>query len=87
MPARNQMHLSEAQILHEIVNDPTARLCLQEFFRSQAREHTHMLVEQVRKSQRDTLKEAGLAGKVDAYETGFSELEYFSQRMLKEATQ
>ena len=81
------LRISEAQILYETVHNATFRMCAQEFFLSQYEEHIDMLLRQIRQPVRDTMKEAQLAGKIDAYETAFSELEYFAQRMLKEATE
>jgi len=60
---------------------------LQEFLRQQHAAHIDMLLRQIRQRERDTMKEAALAGKVDVFETLWMELEHFSKRALKEATQ
>jgi len=44
-----------------------------------------MLLRQIRQKDRDTMKEAALAGKVDVYETLWAELQHFAARALKEA--
>lgn len=81
------LRISEAQFIYEAVQEPVFRQCLRAFFNSQHEEHIGMLLRQIRQQNRDVMKEAALAGKIDAYETAFSELEFFAQRMLKEATE
>jgi len=81
------LRLSEAQQLLDALSDPLLRPALKQFCTSQANEHVGMLLRQIRCKERDVMKEAALAGKVDAYETMFSELEHFAGRMMKEATQ
>lgn len=43
------------------------------------------LVSAVRSPERDTMKEAALAGKVEAYETLLSQLDYFAEQQLEAA--
>lgn len=80
------LRLSEAQVLNDAIHDPLCGLALREFVRSQYEAHVDLLLRALRQQERDTMKEAALAGKIDAYETMLEELKYFSQRMLKEAT-
>ena len=46
-----------------------------------------MLLSAVRQNVRDTMKEARLAGKVEAYENALRELQRFATEQLKNATQ
>lgn len=80
------LRISEAQQLYEALRDPLLRPALQEFFHDQAKSYTGMLLNQIKVNPRDTMKEAELAGRVDAYDTAFLELEHYAARMLKEAT-
>jgi hypothetical protein len=60
---------------------------LQAFFDEQKREHVERLLSAVRKPVRDTMKEAQLAGKVEAYEQIFPDLERFAEEAMRNASQ
>ena len=81
------MRLLEAQQLSDGLNDVLLRPALEEFLRSQVAAHTDMLLNQIKLRDRDTMKEARLAGQIDVYETFLSEIEHFSRRMMKEAAE
>lgn len=81
------LSLSEAQQLYDVVNDAQFRIAMREFLSSEHSAHISMLLNQIRQKDRDVMKEACLAGKVDVFETIFSELEHFAVRMMKEAGQ
>jgi hypothetical protein len=81
------LRLAEAQQLIDAVNDPLLRPALVEFFDSQRKEALDELVKAVRKRVRDTMHEADLAGKVDAYENAMAELQRFAEKQIREATQ
>jgi hypothetical protein len=46
-----------------------------------------MLLRAVRQTMRDTMKEARIAGKVEAYEECLAELQQFAKEQLQEAAQ
>lgn len=69
--------------MYDAVNDPLLRSALQAFFKEQTGEHVKMLLSQIaRNKERNFYKESELKGKVDAYETGFFELENFAKNQL-----
>jgi hypothetical protein len=67
------------------LQDPLFRPALQAFFEQQKQEHTELLLRAVRQSIRDTMKEARLAGKVEAYEDSLRDLERFAQEQIRSA--
>jgi len=67
--------------------DPLLRPGLEAFFNLAKDEHVEMLLSAVRQNVRDTMKEARLAGKVEAYENALRELQRFATEQLKNATQ
>jgi hypothetical protein len=85
MPA--QLRLSEAQTLFEAIREPMLRPALEAFFEEQKRETIEMLLSAVRQGARDTMKEARLAGKVEAYENTLREMELFAKEQLEQASQ
>jgi hypothetical protein len=58
---------------------------MEAFFSGQKEECTRMLLSAVRQSVRDTMKEARLAGKVEAYEDCLRELQRFAEEQLRNA--
>ena len=74
---RNLSGIREAVTLDAALRDPEVRLALKEFVIRQSMEYTRLCVNEVRKSQPDTLKAAQHAGRMDAYENLLSELDYF----------
>jgi hypothetical protein len=81
------LRLAEAQQLHDGLEDALLRPALDAFFRDQRLIHLDMLLQAVRSPGRDTMKEARLAGKVEAYETALSELTRFAKDQLRKASQ
>ena len=81
------LHLSQAQLLHEALNDPALRPSLEAFFAEQRQENIEMLLSAVRHSIRDNQEESRLAGKIEAYENTLRELEQFARKQLEEASQ
>jgi hypothetical protein len=82
-----QLRLAEAQQLFDALDDPLIKPALEEFFREQKEIHTDMLLSAVRQSVRDTMKEARLAGKVEAYEDNYRDLRRFAEQQLRGASQ
>jgi hypothetical protein len=62
------------------------RPAIEAFYEQQRSEHIEMLLSAVRQSVRDTMKEARLAGKVEAYENSLRELQRFAEESLRGAT-
>jgi hypothetical protein len=81
------LRLAEAQQLHDGLDDSLLRPALQAFFEEQRMAHLEMVVRAVCSPARDTMKEARLAGKVEAYETALMELTRFAKNQLKQASQ
>ncbi len=81
------LRLSEAQTFHDALHDPFIAAGLEAFFQQAKDEHTEMLLSAVRQNVRDTMKEARLAGKVEAYENSLRELQRFSEEQLQGASQ
>jgi hypothetical protein len=67
------------------LQDPLFRPALEAFFSEQRKEHIELLLRAVRQSVRDTMKEARLAGKVEAYEDSLRDLERFAQEQIRSA--
>lgn len=63
------------------------RAGLEAFFETAKQEHMEQLLTAVRHSGRDTMKEARLAGKVEAYENSLRDLQQFAKEQLKGAGQ
>lgn len=80
------MRLAEAQQLYDGLNDPLLSAALIAFYEKQKADHLAMLLSAVRQSLRDTMKEARLAGKVEAYEDSLSDMQRFAEEQLKGAT-
>jgi hypothetical protein len=85
MPAL--LRLSESQLLLEALSDPSIRPALESFFSEQRTDTIELLLKAVRLSVRDTMKEARLAGKVEAYENTLREMEHFAKEQLQMAAQ
>lgn len=81
------LRLAQAQQLNDALHDPLLEPALQEFFRSEHAAAMTMLVRAVRASERNTMKEAELAGKVEVFETIFSSLERFAEEQMRLASQ
>ena len=81
------MRLAEAQQLLDALSDPLLRPALVSYFDEQKDFAMESLVRAVRQNVRDTMKEAALAGKVDAYENAMRELDRFAENAMKKATQ
>jgi hypothetical protein len=81
------LRLAEAQQLYDALNDPLIKAALELFFREQEKVYLALLVRAIREKQRDTMKEAQLAGKIEAYELTLSELRQFAERQLQAASQ
>ncbi len=81
------MRLAEAQQLYDGLSDPLLRPALAEFFTEQRTTNVDALLHAVQQHQRDTMKEARLAGKVEAYETCLEDLQRFAERQVREAAQ
>jgi hypothetical protein len=82
MPLQASLRISEAQQLYDGLQDALLRPALQQFFRDQRVTYLNMLVHAVRQSNRDTLREAQLAGKVEAYETALDDLDRYAKEQL-----
>ena len=76
--------LNEAQMLWDAVNDPTFLSASQAFFREQKELLLGDLVRMIRQSDRNTLKEAQIAGRVEANETCLQYLRDFAERQYRE---
>jgi hypothetical protein len=68
------------------LNDPLLSMALMAFYERQRMEHIEMLLSAVRQSVRDTMKEARLAGKVEAYENSLRELQRFAEEQMRDAS-
>jgi hypothetical protein len=80
------LRLTEAQQLHEALNDALLRPALIAFFEEQQAVAMSMLVRAVRQPSRDTMREARFAGQVEAYENALADLEHFAKEQLKTAS-
>jgi len=79
------LRLNESQTLHDALQDPLFRPALETFFEERKRESVEMLLRAVRQPIRDTMKEARLAGKVEAYEDSLRDMIQFAQEQMREA--
>lgn len=79
------LRLAEAQQLYEALDDPLLRPALDAFFHDRRIETLDMLLQAVRHPVRDTMKEARLAGKVEAYESALTELKHFAAESLRQS--
>lgn len=79
--------MAESQTLYEALNDALLRPALEAFFEEQRQDNIKLLLSAVRQTVRDTMKEARLAGKVEAYEDALAELQHFAKKALEEASQ
>ena len=79
------LRLAEAQILWDVLHDPSFRIALQTFLNQQQQDLTGDLVNAIRQNQRDTMKEAQLAGQLQAYESILIQLEKFAEQNVNEA--
>lgn len=77
------MRLAESQQLYDALSDPLLRPALEEFFAKQREENITNLLHAVQQHSRDTMKEARLAGKVEAYEETLSQMQRFAEEQLK----
>ena len=81
------LRIAEAQQLFDALSDPLVRPALIAFFHQEHTEQLRQLVQAIRLPERDTMKEAQLAGKVEVYETALSGLEHFAEEQLRVASQ
>jgi hypothetical protein len=81
------LRLAEAQQLSEGLVDDLLRPALVCFAYDMRQEMLRQLVSAIRQSERNTMKEAHLAGKVEVYETLIKDLEYFAAQELERASQ
>lgn len=81
------LRLSEAQQLLDGLNDPLLGPALNAFFAEQYKQNLEELVRSVSQHVRDTMKEARLAGKVDAYQTCEADLRRWAEEQLRGAHQ
>jgi hypothetical protein len=81
------LRIAEAQQLADALSDPLLRPGLIAFFHQEQAEGLRQLVQAIRLPERDTMKEAQLAGKVEVYETALSGLEHFAEDQLRQASQ
>ena len=78
---------AQAITLQSALNDQFLRESLQEFFSQQAGMEMQALHTAVLKGTRDIHKESRIAGAIDAYQSGFSQLEEFARRSIQEAVE
>jgi len=69
------------------VHDALLRPALETFFEHERQRHMEYLVSAVRQHLRDTMKEARLAGKEEAYREVMGELARFAEEQLSSASQ
>ena len=81
-----QLRLNEAQQLYDGLQDPLLSAALIAFFERAKQECVEMLLNAVRHTIRDTMKEARLAGKIEAYENAVHDLEQFAREQIKGAS-
>lgn len=81
------LRIAEAQQLYDAVTDPLCKPALVECFNVMRARSLDSLLDAVRRDERDTLKEARLAGMVEAYETAMDDIALFAEKQLREATQ
>lgn len=81
------LRISEAQQLFDGLNDPLLMPALTAFFEEQYKNTMEELLRAVCQHQRDTMKEARLAGKIAAYQDCESELRRFAEESLRSASQ
>ena len=79
------LRLAEAQNLHDAMNDESFAASLAIFFHHQAADYREKVTRAVCQPIRDTMREARLAGKVEAYEEAMSDLRTFAREQLKQA--
>jgi hypothetical protein len=79
-----QVDLAARQLLYDGTNDPLLVAALEEFFAEQARIRTNELLHAVRQHVRDTMKEARLAGMVEAYESALEDLRRYAEKKLRD---
>lgn len=82
---RMTLRLAEAQQLYDAINDPLLAPALKAFFEDHRQNTINQLLSSVRQSVRDTMKEAKLAGKEEAYANAMDDLKLFAQRQMKDA--
>ena len=68
------------------MGDELLRPALEKFFSMRSSERKDALLVAVRQPVRDTMREARIAGQVEAYEHCLSELHEFAKQQLTEAT-
>lgn len=83
---RSELRLAEAQQLYDGLNDPLLRAGLLAFFENQKKDLRESLLSAVRQHQRDTMKEARLAGKEESYDECLREMQRFAEESLRGAT-
>jgi hypothetical protein len=71
----------------DVLNDPLFRPSLIAFCQQQQTEELRQLIQAIRQPERDTMREAQLAGKVEVYETIVSDLDRFAAEQLEKASQ
>ncbi len=79
------MDLAARQLLYDGTNDPLLIAGLAEFFAEQQRVRTEELLHAVRQHMRDTMREARLAGMVEAYESALEDLRRYAEKQLRGA--
>lgn len=71
--------------MFDALTDPLFKPALKAFLKEQREEYLKELLQAVRMPERATLKEAFIAGKVEAYESFVSEVEKFAAKALNDA--
>ena len=72
-------------MLFDALNDESFKPAMQLFLSQRHKELTGDLLAAIRKNDRDTMKEAQIAGKMEVYETLYRDLEQFAENSLKQA--
>ncbi|HXF14696.1 MAG TPA: hypothetical protein VN517_16185 [Terriglobales bacterium] len=81
------LRLAEASTLFDALEDPLFRPALEGFFGEQKRGVLEHLLTAVRRSNRDTMAEARLAGKAEVYDEIMGDLLRFAEKNVRESTQ
>lgn len=81
------LRLAESQQLYDGLQDPLLKAALESFFDDARAANMDSLLHAVQQHQRDTMKEARLAGKIEAYSNCLTELWRFAEEQMRSASQ
>jgi hypothetical protein len=87
LASQSPLRLSEAQQLYDGLADPLLRAALVAFFEKQKQDLRESLLNAVRQHQRDTMREARIAGQEEAYSECLRDMQRFAEESLRNASE